>query len=410
MQKIESHQNAVTMVLIKTTLMLFLVGLASCSQMPTSGPYSGDIAKSSQLRISDADIQWVDTEQNSQYLVVDIKPRVTAHLLQRATAPRQVAWPLNESKMPVTINIGDTLQITVFEAQSGGLFIPKEAGVRAGNFVSIPSQLVDYTGKISVPFAGEIAVLNRTPAAVGEEITQKLIKRAIEPQVVVSIVGRSNSAVTILGDVKQTSRMALNLDGDRILDAVARAGGLSYPDFQTYLALRRAGKEWVIRFDDLARTPDKNIYLRSQDTLYLYREPDRYQVYGAAGINSSFDFTNRQMSLSDALGSAGGLDQSLADPEEIYLFRYESSQSLKSMVNNTDMQSRISDTERLPVIYKLNLREAEGFFLARNFPLQNRDILYLANAESVEFLRFLNLLDASAVTTINIKEAGELND
>jgi polysaccharide biosynthesis/export protein len=99
--------------------------------------------------------------------------------------------------------------------------------------------------------------------------------------------------------------------------------------------LRRAGKEWVIRFDDLMRAPNKNIYLRSQDTLYLYRDPDRYQVYGAAGINSSFDFANRQMSLSDALGSAGGLDQSLADPEEIYLFRYESSQSLKPIITNT---------------------------------------------------------------------------
>jgi len=376
--------------------------------MPTGGPYSGHIEKSSQLRITDADIQWVDSEQNTQYLVVDIKPRVTAYLLRRASTPHQITWPINETKMPVTINVGDTLQITVFEAQSGGLFIPKEAGVRSGNFVSIPSQLVDYTGKINVPFAGEIYVVNRTPAAVAEEITQKLIKRAIEPQVIVSLVGRSNSAVTILGDVRQASRQSLNLDGDRILDTVARAGGLTYPDFQTYLALRRADKEWVIRFDDLVRAPDKNIYLRSQDTLYLYREPDRYQVYGAAGINSSFDFTNRQMSLSDALGSAGGLDQSLADPEEIYIFRYESSQSLKPMISNTELQSRIPNSERLPVIYKLNLREAEGFFLARNFPLQNRDIIYLANAESVEFLRFLNLLDASAVTTINVKEAGDL--
>jgi len=394
----------------KTILIFLFMMLASCSQMPTSGPYSGDIEKSSQLRINDADIQWVDTEQNTQYLVVDIKPRVTAHLLRNASAPRNIEWPINETKMPVTINVGDTLQITIFEAQSGGLFIPKEAGVRAGNFVSIPPQLVDYTGKISVPFAGEIYVLNRTPAAVGEEITQKLIKRAIEPQVVVSLVGRSNSAVTILGDVKQNSRLALNLDGDRILDTVARAGGLSYPDFQTYLALRRAGKEWVIRFDDLVRMPNKNIYLRSQDTLYLYRDPDRYQVYGAAGINSSFDFTNRQMSLSDALGRAGGLDQSLADPEEIYLFRYESSQSLKPIIANTAIQSKIPNSDRLPVIYKLNLREAEGFFLARNFPLQNRDIIYLANAESVEFFRFLNLLDASAVTTINVKEAGDLRD
>ncbi len=410
MQTIATTKLSLLLALAKCLLILSTIIQASCTFMPTGGPYSGQVKTSSSLQIKPDDIQWINTEQDNQYLMIDIKPRVTAHLLASAAAPRKVDWPLNESKAPVTINVGDTLQITVFEAQSGGLFIPKEAGVRAGNFVTIPSQLVDYTGKISVPFAGEISVLNRTPAAVGEEITQKLIRRAIEPQVVVSIVGRSNSAITILGDVKQASRIALNLDGDRVLDAIARTGGLNYPDFQTYLALRRSNKEWVIRFDELARALDKNIYLRPQDTLYLYHDPDRYQVYGAAGVNNSFDFTNREMSLSDALGNAGGLDQSLADPAEIYLFRFESSESLKPMISNPELQAKIPTSSRLPVIYKLNLREAEGFFLARNFPLQNRDIIYLANAESVEFLRFLNLLDATAVTNINVKEAGELSD
>lgn len=408
MQKSENVKHMNIMYAVKIFLVLLVPGIVSCSILPTGGPYAGNIKKSS-VNL-DNDIQWVDSELQNQYLMVDLKPRVTAQLRQRKPGSQLVNWPYDERRTPVSINVGDTLQITVFEAQSGGLFIPKEAGVRAGNFVTIPSQLVDYTGKINVPFAGEVLVLNRTPAAVSEEITRKLAERAIEPQVVVSIIGRSNSAITVLGDVKQASRIALNLDGDRIMDAVARAGGLNYPDFQTYLSFRRANKEWVVRFDELARSPEKNVFLRPQDTLYLYRDPDRYQVYGAAGINSTFDFASREMSLSDALGDAGGLDQSRADPEEIYVFRYETSDFVKSLFGNPTTAAKVPAADRLPIVYKLNLRNPEGFFLARNFPLQNRDIIYLANAKSVEFLRFLNLLDATAVTTINTKEAVDLND
>ena len=50
--------------------------------------------------------------------------------------------------------IGDVVSVTIFEAAAGGLFIPTEAGVRPGNFVTLPDQTVDNDGNISVPYAG----------------------------------------------------------------------------------------------------------------------------------------------------------------------------------------------------------------------------------------------------------------
>ncbi|MFZ3327144.1 MAG: polysaccharide export protein, partial [Methylocella sp.] len=46
----------------------------------------------------------------------------------------------------ITFGIGDVVSVTIFEASSGGLFIPVEAGARSGNFVNLPDQMVDSTG------------------------------------------------------------------------------------------------------------------------------------------------------------------------------------------------------------------------------------------------------------------------
>ena len=41
-----------------------------------------------------------------------------------------------------------------------------------------------------------------------------------------------------------------------------------------------------------------------------------------------------------------------------------------------------SEGNLIPVVYRLNLRDANSFFLARAFPMKDKDILYVANAPS----------------------------
>ena len=93
------------------------------------------------------------------------------------------------------------ISVTIFEAAAGGLFIPSEAGVRPGNFVAIPNQPIDTDGNISIPYAGKIRAAGRTPIQVQDAIVDALKNRAIEPQVVVSIVNQNSSLITVLGDV-----------------------------------------------------------------------------------------------------------------------------------------------------------------------------------------------------------------
>src|SRR5580698_2905627 len=98
----------------------------------------------------------------------------------------------------VTIGVGDILTVTVYEAQAGGLFVPREDGVRPGNFVDIPRQQVDQSGNINIPYAGSIKVAGLTPRAVSNIIRDRLKDRAIDPQAVVAVAEQRGNQVSVL--------------------------------------------------------------------------------------------------------------------------------------------------------------------------------------------------------------------
>lgn len=61
--------------------------------------------------------------------------------------------------------------------------------------------------------------------------------------------------------------------------------------------------------------------------------------------------------------------------------------------------------EKVPVIYRLDLRAADGYFLAQKFPVYDDDVIYVANAESVELAKFLDILGLSATTKFDTQES-----
>ena len=83
-------------------------------------------------------------------------------------------FPSRSGPTNIRFGIGDVVSVTIFEASAGGLFIPIEAGVRPGNFITLPNQNVDNGGNISVPYAGAIPARGRTPTEVQQSIIDAL--------------------------------------------------------------------------------------------------------------------------------------------------------------------------------------------------------------------------------------------
>ena len=122
------------------------------------------------------------------YGLVKLTPQVVKILQE--FGPRTLATTFGDRRPPpeITFGIGDIISVTIFEAAAGGLFIPAEASVRPGNFVTLPNQPVDTKGFISIPYAGLVPAAGKTPAQVEKEIVDRIKNRAIEPQAVVALV------------------------------------------------------------------------------------------------------------------------------------------------------------------------------------------------------------------------------
>lgn len=62
--------------------------------------------------------------------------------------PRTLSATFGDHRPPpeIRFGIGDVVSVSIFEAAAGGLFIPSEAGVRPGNFVTLPKSAGRHEG------------------------------------------------------------------------------------------------------------------------------------------------------------------------------------------------------------------------------------------------------------------------
>ncbi|MCG5237555.1 polysaccharide biosynthesis/export family protein [Xanthobacter oligotrophicus] len=304
----------------------------------------------------------------------------------------------------VKIGVGDVVGVSIFEASSGGLFIPAEAASRAGNFVDLPDQSVDPNGLISVPYAGQIKAVGLSPSQVEKEIVDRLRNRAIEPQAVVTVKTQRSNAVTVTGELETPLRFPLTSAGERILDAVSRGGRAQAKGYDLMVTLQRGNREATISFNRLIREPANNIYLQPDDTIYVFSRPRTFLAFGATGKQGQFNFGEDSISLSEAAAKAEGLLDQQADPQSVFLFRIENRATLERM--GVDV-STIPD-KRIPTIYTVNFREPTGYLMSTKVPMRDKDIIYIGNAGSVELTKFLNLVLLGATTAREIADANNL--
>jgi len=358
--------------------------LTACSTLPSSGPTATSI----------------ETEQTGESLpfaLVSLN-QATIDTLARYE-PKGLAGAFTDRRPSANIKfgIGDLVSVTIFEAAAGGLFIPNEAGVRPGNFVNLPEQAVDSDGNISVPFAGSIPAAGRTNVEVQRTIVDRIKNRAIEPQVIVALSQQRTGLVTVLGEVNNPVRFPAPASGagDKITDAITRAGGIKAQGYDSWVVLERSGKRATVPFENLISQPANNIYLQPNDRIYVYREAQKFLAFGASGQQGEFNFDAWRITLANAVAKAGGLLDAQADPGSVFLYRRESREVARRLgIDVTKFQG-----DQIPVIYSASFRDPTGYFLASRMQMRNSDVLFVANAQSVQVTKFLQILNLALATT-----------
>lgn len=357
------------------------VAFSGCSSLPSSGPTNA-LARADQI-----------PPATLPYAMVKVTNDVE-DILERNAIRLGKVFVDRRGPSEIRFGIGDTVSVTIFEAASGGLFIPADAGVRPGNYVTLPNQQVDTQGNITVPYAGAVKAQGRTAVQVQSAIVGALKSRAIEPQVVVALVEQRASSISVLGEVGTPSRFPASASGERLLDAIARAGGPRNPGYDTWIMLEREGRQAAAPFAAILEQPANNIFVRPQDTIYVFTQPQTFVAFGASGQQGQFPFGAWRLSIAEALGKIGGLNDNLADPASVYLYRGER----REVAEQLGVDCGRFGGPVVPVIYNLNLRDPAGYFLATRFEMRNKDVIFTSNANSVEtskLLTYLRLITAT---------------
>lgn len=367
--------------LLPITLTMVLCG---CSVLPHSGPSFSSIKS----------LNKHDSRQDAIYNkvnLVDLNNPI--NFTKDANLSKNRIKFINETTNQVQkvdrIGKGDSLKISIIETPPAILFTgSSDTGAPRTGLTELPIVTVDSNGLISLPFVGILKVNDKTPSQIQNEIVEKLSGIANRPQIIITILEKRSSTITVIGD-KFSGKMTLTAKGERLLDAVAMLGDSMYDIKDTLIQLTRNKKNSQIPLSSVLSNPQFNIYLQQNDVITLINKPNSFISMGATGVTKEVRFEAVGIDLIQALARIGGLNDNKANAKGVFVFRYQDN----LLVNNKK--------ETMPTVYQIDLTNPNSFFIMKNFQVQNNDIVYVASAPIVELQKFLYAVFSPGVGMIN---------
>lgn len=372
---------------LRAALLLALPAAVAGCGLPAAAPTALELAASTDA----ADFK---------YSIVNLDTHVVAELnhFQPTFGPnfRTTHYVASNALRP-----GDVIAITVYETGGNALFPPPAVvpgaaasttplGQVSTGASNIPPQVIEADGTVFVPFVGRVKVSGLTPGQAGARIQSDLQGKSVSPQVMVSLTNNIGNAATVTGEVNASRPVPLSSRGERLLDVIAAAGGAKFPAYETYVQVVRNKQVGKVLLQTVINNPSENIIVRPEDQVYLTHDPRRYSVMGATQRVSTYPFMSEKVTLAEAVAQAGGPIDLTGDPGGVYLFRFEPWFIAKDVLDTQYVASFGSTPpEFVPVLYRLNLRGAEGYFLAQSFQMRDKDVILIANAETTQLQKAL---------------------
>lgn len=349
------------------------VALPGCTTLPSSGPTAAQIVHRAK-----------DSRNEFRFHIVPLDNHAVSALNQaqnaRIAASTTLA-SLESPPRPTVLGPGDVLHVSIYEvgvslfskATASTTFDPSAHGEK------FPEVTVDELGNISLPYVGVLSVAGYTSSQVEELINQRLAGQSQRPQSMVTIVKNVSNTVIVAGNVNKPGRYDLTFSHERILDAVALAGGASASSEDTLVRFEREGQTIEQRLDTIRASTRDDLILEPDDHIELIKRPRSFTVFGATGRVSQVSFDTGGVSLAEALARVQGPSDATADPTAVFIFRYD---------DTIDPQSGAK-----PVIYRLNMLEPASYFLAQQVAMQDKDVIYIANAAANQPSKLISIIN-----------------
>lgn len=368
--------------------------LSGCfSIIPTVGPSRSRIAHA-HYYANAAAIQFINVDEA---ITNKLAGQRELHLFSES-----IATPQRGSRL---VGPGDLLEVTIWEAAPATLFgapVAGATGIPTSRPTALPDQPVDDDGTIYVPFAGRVPAAGKSLQEISADIVTRLEKKANQPQVFVRMTHNSASNATIVGEVNVSTRVPLVPGNERLLDALAAAGGVKDPINKTTIQLTRADSVYSLPLETIIKDPRQNVPLLPGDVVTALFQPFSFTALGASGANTEVTFETQGISLAQAIARSGGLIDMRSNARGVFVFRFEA----KNALDWPQQPVKTTANGLVPTVYRIDMTDPESLFLIQNFPMEDRDVLYVSNAPITEVQKFLNVLFSVAYPILAAKSAG----
>ncbi len=327
-----------------------LFSLGSCSLVSESGPLKSDILTDS-----------------PSYQLIDVRSSGDLPTKSRSYGLAEIPTRLQGEAYSDKIRVRDSLTFVVTDLSEESPFFSRDKIFNYGP-VEVPEE-----GMVSIPYVGEIQVIDRTLAEVSADMSEKIrpVSGTAQPSVVRN--GRIPRTANVIGEVREPKPVPLERSGITSIDALAASGGTKGAEHLYTYTLRRNGSDY--HFDYVGFR--KNAFpIEEGDLLTVTTDNfNRFHVMGAINLPTSLAFPVPEPTLADALGSAAGLDERRSDPSGVFVFR----------------------SGKPDRIYTFDMKKPEIIHLMQRFPIQGGDVVYITEAPLARWNRMISQIFPDAL-------------
>jgi polysaccharide export outer membrane protein len=365
--------------------------LAGCSYVASSGFLKRDVEREGAMK----ELQNVQIIDVTEPIALTLQAKRTSHLFSETFGNDPIDTP--------RVGPGDVLEVSILEAPPASLFgatLDARGVSTTSHMITLPEQVVSRDGQIVVPFVGAVTASGRSLPQIEADIAHGLNGRANDPQVLVRLMRNATSSATVVGEVANSTQVPITPRGEHLLDALAAAGGVRQPVAKMTIQMTRGDKTQALPLEAIIRDPKQNVPLHPGDVVTAIFAPLSFTALGSTGKNEEINFEAQGISLAQALARAGGLLDNQADARGVYIFRFEPKDALP-WPNEPVATTRDG---RVPVVYRLDMKNPTSLFVAQDFPMSNNDLMYVSSAPATQIQKFLNLLFTGLYPVLSAKQ------
>ena len=275
---------------------------------------------------------------------------------------QKLAELIKDNKYYYSLGAGDVINIAITDVEDIN-----------GSYTVSPS------GDVTIPYVGQVVILDKTKEEAQEFINNVLKTYYQEPETIVKIEEYKSAYVYITGAINRPLSILLSEQPLKIIDALIKAGYIKDQKSYRKTALLRRGTEvYEIDLYELLNlnNTDLDVYLRKDDVLHV-SEIDTDQAYAFGEFTTSGPIAvYKDLTLTELLATKG-INKATAKTKSIYVLREDVTKFL-----HID-------------IFSLNINNPTALLAANKFYILPNDIVFIPSTKLVKWNNVITLLTPS---------------